>query len=126
MLETSGVGTHDAKTCQRSVIVFFKLLKAYTCPVFYLIPQDVGSICQYLLHLDSADEGLNTKATPCERLPTASTRSTTRAPVRPRMVVLLHVRMPGVTGVVVIEQVIVLARHAYILVTGQYRHRQTM
>lgn len=37
-----------------------------------------------------------------------------------------HVRMPGVTGVVVIEQVTVLARHAYILVTGQYRHRQTM
>ncbi len=36
------------------------------------------------------------------------------------MVVLLHVRMPGVTGVVVIEQVTVLARHAYILVTGQY------
>ncbi len=36
------------------------------------------------------------------------------------MVVLLQVRMPGVTGVVVSEQVIVLARHAYILVTGQY------
>jgi hypothetical protein len=54
------------------------------------------------------------------RLPTASTCSTTCAPVRPHVVVLLHVRMPGVTGVVVIEQVIVLALHAYILVTGQY------
>jgi CheY-like chemotaxis protein len=40
-----------------------------------------------------------------------------------RMVVLLDVRMPDVTGLEVLEQVaeqLVLARHAYILLTGQF------
>jgi CheY-like chemotaxis protein len=40
-----------------------------------------------------------------------------------RLVVLLDLQMPGVTGADVVKQVatqIVLARHAYILVTGRY------
>jgi CheY-like chemotaxis protein len=40
-----------------------------------------------------------------------------------RMVVLLDVRMPGVSGLEVLEQVaqqLVLARHTYILLTGQF------
>jgi CheY-like chemotaxis protein len=46
-----------------------------------------------------------------------------------RLVVLLDVQMPRVTGAEVVEQVaeqIVLARHAYILVTGHFGHTMSL